>query len=120
VHRGCFVLRAQVGGVGCRWWRIWASCRWAGRTTTLREIAENCEEYLSGHGESPGRWYGAGAAALGQDGIASTEAFRRSFEGRHPETGELPGRAHGKNAVPSWDLVLRPVKDVGCAVRARR
>jgi conjugative relaxase-like TrwC/TraI family protein len=84
----------------------------------LREIAENREEYLSGHGESPGRWYGAAAAELGQDGIASTEAFRRIFEGRHPETGELLGRAHGKNAVPSWDLVLRPVKDVGvlCAL----
>jgi conjugative relaxase-like TrwC/TraI family protein len=79
----------------------------------LREIAENREEYLSGHGESPGRWYGAGATELGQEGIASTEAFRRIFEGRHPETGELLGRAHGKNAVPSWDLVLRPVKDVG-------
>jgi conjugative relaxase-like TrwC/TraI family protein len=78
----------------------------------LREIAENREEYLSGHGESPGRWYGASAAALGQDGIASTEAFRRIFEGCHPETGELLGRPHGKNAVPSWDLVLRPVKDV--------
>ena len=79
----------------------------------LREIAENREEYLSGHGESPGRWYGAGATALGQDGTASTEAFRRSFEGCHPETGELLGRAHGRNAVPSWDLVLRPVKDMG-------
>ena len=50
----------------------------------LREIAEIREEYLSGHGESPGRWYGAGAAALGQDGIASTEAFRRIFEGAPP------------------------------------
>jgi conjugative relaxase-like TrwC/TraI family protein len=79
----------------------------------LREIAENREEYLSGHGESPGRWYGGGAAALGQEGIASTEAFRRIFEGRHPETADLLGRPHGKNAVPSWDLVLRPVKDVG-------
>jgi conjugative relaxase-like TrwC/TraI family protein len=79
----------------------------------VREVAENREEYLSGHGESPGRWYGAGAAALGQQGVTSTEAFRRIFEGCHPETGELLGRAHGRNAVPSWDLVLRPVKDVG-------
>jgi conjugative relaxase-like TrwC/TraI family protein len=79
----------------------------------LREIAENREEYLSGHGESPGRWYGAGASALGQHGEASTEAFKRVFEGRHPATGELLGRAHGKRSVPSWDLVLRPVKDVG-------
>jgi hypothetical protein len=29
-----------------------------------RELAENHEEYLSGHGESPGRWYGAGATTL--------------------------------------------------------
>ena len=79
----------------------------------LREIAENREEYLSGHGESPGRWYGAGAASLGQHGEASTEAFKRIFEGRHPDTGELLGRAHGARSVPSWDLVLRPVKDVG-------
>jgi conjugative relaxase-like TrwC/TraI family protein len=79
----------------------------------VREIAHNREEYLSGHGESPGRWYGAGAAALGQEGTATTEGFKRIFEGRHPDTGELLGRAHGKGAVPSWDLVLRPIKDVG-------
>jgi conjugative relaxase-like TrwC/TraI family protein len=79
----------------------------------VREIAHNREEYLSGHGESPGRWYGAGATALGQEGTATTEGFKRIFEGRHPDTGELLGRAHGKDAVPSWDLVLRPIKDVG-------
>jgi hypothetical protein len=26
-----------------------------------RELATDHEQYLSGHGESPGRWYGAGA-----------------------------------------------------------
>jgi conjugative relaxase-like TrwC/TraI family protein len=79
----------------------------------VREVAHNREEYLSGHGESPGRWYGAGAASLGKQGTASTEAFKRIFEGRHPDTGELLGRAHSKGAVPGWDLVLRPIKDVG-------
>jgi conjugative relaxase-like TrwC/TraI family protein len=77
-----------------------------------REIAQNHEEYLSGHGESPGRWYGAGSASLGQQGEASTEAFRRVFEGCHPETGELLGRAHGRDAVPAFDVVLRPTKSV--------
>jgi conjugative relaxase-like TrwC/TraI family protein len=77
-----------------------------------REIAQNHEEYLSGHGESPGRWYGAGSASLGQSGVAGTEAFRRVFEGRHPETGELLGRPHGRNAVPAFDVVLRPTKSV--------
>jgi Nuclease-related domain len=30
-----------------------------------RELATDHEQYLSGHGESPGRWYGAGASGLG-------------------------------------------------------
>jgi conjugative relaxase-like TrwC/TraI family protein len=78
----------------------------------VREVAGNREEYLSGHGESPGRWLGRGAAALGQEGIASTEAFVRMFHGRHPDTGELLGRPHGERGVPAFDLVLRPTKSV--------
>jgi hypothetical protein len=74
----------------------------------LRELATDHEAYLSGHGESPGRWYGAGAARLGLEGEASSAGFRRMFEGRHPDTGELLGRPHGRNAVPAFDLVLRP------------
>jgi conjugative relaxase-like TrwC/TraI family protein len=77
-----------------------------------REIAHNHEEYLSGHGESPGRWYGQGAAALGQHGEASTEAFEQIFGGRHPDTGELLGRPHGRHAVPAFDVVFRPTKSV--------
>jgi conjugative relaxase-like TrwC/TraI family protein len=34
------------------------------------------------------------------------------FEGRHPTTGELLGRPHGRNAVPGFDVVLRPTKSV--------
>jgi conjugative relaxase-like TrwC/TraI family protein len=77
-----------------------------------RELATDHEEYLSGHGESPGRWYGAGAASLGLEGEASPAGFRRMFEGRHPDTGELLGRPHGRNAVPAFDVVLRPTKSV--------
>jgi conjugative relaxase-like TrwC/TraI family protein len=78
----------------------------------VREVADNREEYLSGHGESPGRWLGRGAAALGQQGTASTEAFVRMFHGRHPDTGELLGRPHGDRGVPAFDVVLRPTKSV--------
>jgi conjugative relaxase-like TrwC/TraI family protein len=67
---------------------------------------------LSGHGESPGRWYGAGATGLGLQGEASLVGFRRMFEGCHPDTGELLGRPHGRNAVPAFDVVLRPTKSV--------
>jgi conjugative relaxase-like TrwC/TraI family protein len=77
-----------------------------------RELATDHEQYLSGHGESPGRWYGAGAATLGLHGEASPAEFQAMFEGRDPTTGELLGRAHGRNAVPAFDVVLRPTKSV--------
>jgi conjugative relaxase-like TrwC/TraI family protein len=77
-----------------------------------REIADDHEAYLSGHGESPGRWYGAGAATLGQHGEASTQAFQRIFQARHPDTGELLGRPHPRNGLPAYDVVFRPVKSV--------
>jgi hypothetical protein len=35
-----------------------------------RELATDLEAYLSGHGESPGRWHGAGASSLGLQGEA--------------------------------------------------
>jgi conjugative relaxase-like TrwC/TraI family protein len=77
-----------------------------------RELATDHEAYLSGHGESPGRWYGAGASSLGLEGEASPGGFQAMFEGCHPTTGELLGRPHGRNAVPGFDVVLRPTKSV--------
>jgi conjugative relaxase-like TrwC/TraI family protein len=77
-----------------------------------RELATDHEQYLSGHGESPGRWYGAGAATLRLQGEASVAGFQAMFEGREPTTGELLGRQHGRNAVPAFDVVLRPTKSV--------
>ena len=77
-----------------------------------RELATDHEQYLSGHGESPGRWYGAGASSLGLQGEASPAGFQAMFEGRDPTTGELLGRPHGRDAVPAFDVVLRPTKSV--------
>jgi conjugative relaxase-like TrwC/TraI family protein len=77
-----------------------------------RELATDHQQYLSGHGESPGRWYGAGASSLGLEGEASVAGFQAMFEGRDPTTGELLGRPHGRNAVPAFDVVLRPTKSV--------
>jgi conjugative relaxase-like TrwC/TraI family protein len=77
-----------------------------------RELATDHEQYLSGHGESPGRWYGASATSLGLQGEASPAGFRAMFEGCDPTTGELLGRPHGRNAVPAFDVVLRPTKSV--------
>ena len=58
-----------------------------------RELATDHEQYLSGYGESPGRWYGAGATSLGLRGEASPAGFQAMFEGRDPTTGELLGRS---------------------------
>jgi conjugative relaxase-like TrwC/TraI family protein len=77
-----------------------------------RELATDHQHYLSGHGESPGRWYGAGASSLGLEGEASPAGFQAMFEGRDPTTGELLGRPHGRNGVPAFDVVLRPTKSV--------
>ncbi|MFL6295090.1 MAG: MobF family relaxase, partial [Actinomycetes bacterium] len=77
-----------------------------------RELATDHEQYLSGHGESRGRWYGAGASSLGLEGEASVAGFQAMFEGRDPTTGELQGRPHGRNAVPAFNVVLRPTKSV--------
>jgi conjugative relaxase-like TrwC/TraI family protein len=77
-----------------------------------RELATDHQAYLSGHGESPGRWYGAGADGLGLEGEASVAEFEAMFEGRDPTTGELLGRPHSRNAVPAFDVVLRPTKSV--------
>jgi conjugative relaxase-like TrwC/TraI family protein len=77
-----------------------------------REIARNREEYLSGHGESPGVFHGGSARALGLDGECSPEAFKRLFAWQDPRTGAQLGRAPRQDAMPAWDLVFRPHKDV--------
>jgi hypothetical protein len=66
-----------------------------------RELATDHQAYLSGYGESPGRWYGAAASSPGLQGEASVAGFQRMFEGRNPDTGEFLGRPHGKGAVPA-------------------
>jgi conjugative relaxase-like TrwC/TraI family protein len=112
MHHGC-VAGANDGGEGSG--RVVADIAKlsVGREGYYtRELATDHEQYLSGHGGSPGRWYGAGASRLGLEGEASVAGFQAMFEGRHPATGELLGRPHGRNAVPGFDVVLRPTKSV--------
>src|SRR6266508_4511804 len=45
-------------------------------------------------------------------GECSPEAFKRLFAWQDPRTGEQLGRAPRQDAMPAWDLVLRPHKDV--------
>jgi conjugative relaxase-like TrwC/TraI family protein len=61
----------------------------------LDQIARNREEYFSGHGESPGRFVGATAAAAGLEGGASPDQVRAMFQGLDPATGE-------ERCAPLW------------------
>ncbi len=88
------------------------SWRWGREDYYTREIARNREEYLSGHGESPGVFHGGSARALGLEGECSPEGFKRLFAWQDPRTGAQLGRAPRQDAMPAWDLVLRPHKDV--------
>ena len=112
MHHGC-VAGANEGGEGAAGVVADIAKLSVGREEYYtRELATDHQAYLSGHGESPGRWYGAGAGSLGLQGEASRGGFQAMFEGRDPTTGELLGRPHGRNAVPAFDLVLRPTKSV--------
>ena len=78
----------------------------------VREVARDHEEYLSGHGESPGNSWAPAVRRWASRGVCSEQEFRRLFAWQHPDTGEQLGRAPRSDAMPAWDLVLRPVKDV--------
>jgi conjugative relaxase-like TrwC/TraI family protein len=80
-------------------------------------VASGLDDYLSGHGEAPGRWEGAGAKAAGLSGEATSEQIALLFESEnplHPLTGEPLGRpykvANGVDKVLGWDLTLSPPK----------
>jgi hypothetical protein len=97
---------------GCVWWRQRGEEGSGGVVADIakltvgreayytRELATDHEQYLSGHGESPGRWYGAGATSLGLGGEASPAGFQAMFEGRHPTTSELLGRPRVATPCP--------------------
>src|SRR6266508_779049 len=112
MHQGCVCWRQRWRGGSGRVVADVAKLAVGREEYYTRELAADHEAYLSGHGESPGQWYGRGSAVLGLEGEASVGGFRRMFEGRHPHTGELVGRPHGKGAVPAFDVVLRPTKSV--------
>jgi conjugative relaxase-like TrwC/TraI family protein len=111
MHQGALLAPSKVGGSGGVVADI-AKLSVGREAYYTRELATDHEQYLSGHGESPGRWYGAATSSLGLQGEASVAGFQAMFEGRDPTTGELLGRLHGRNAVPAFDVVLRPTKSV--------
>ena len=76
MHQGC-VAGASAGGEGSGGVVADIAKLTVGREAYYtRELATDHEQYLSGHGESPGRWYGAGATSLGLQGEASPAGSR--------------------------------------------
>ena len=64
----------------------------------LREVARDASEYYLREGEAPGRWWGAGATALGLGGEVDAGALRDLFAGKHPGTGAYLISARGSSA----------------------
>jgi hypothetical protein len=86
-----------------------------------RELATDDEQYLSGHGESPARWYGACRYQPWAGGRSIAGGFRQMFEGRRPDSGEPLGRPHGRNAVPAFAWCRgRPRATRSCTAWAAR
>jgi hypothetical protein len=65
-----------------------------------RELATDQEQYLSGHGESPRRWYGAGATSLG------LAKHRRRASGRCSRAAAPTATRSGPSTpTPMWCAV---------------
>ena len=79
----------------------------------LREaVADQRIEYYTARGESPGRWHGRGAEALGLTGEVTDADFAAVLAGRHPRTGENLGRHWGTQRVVAFDMAMSAPKDV--------
>ncbi len=63
-------------------------------------------------GESPGRWTGAGSAALGVTGAVEAQPFTEVLEGRHPTTGRRLRAPRGDRSVSGYDLTFCAPKSV--------
>jgi hypothetical protein len=65
-----------------------------------RELATDHEQYLSGHGESPGRWYGQGAASLGLEGEASPAGSGACSRAATPPPGSSSAERTARGPCP--------------------
>ena len=77
-----------------------------------RQVAQGRDDYYSGRGESPGRWTGAGAEAIGVGGRVDDAGFMALMEGRDPGTGERLKRVGGRSKVAAFDLTFSAPKSV--------
>lgn len=80
-------------------------------------VAKGLDDYLSGAGEAPGVWAGAGTAFESVVGLVGADQMQRLFEPAdpcHPVTGNPLGASYavrdGVDKVSGWDLTLSAPK----------
>jgi conjugative relaxase-like TrwC/TraI family protein len=66
------------------------------------------EDYYTGRGEAPGRWFGALAPDLGLESVVEPADLTALLEHRNPATGEKLNQAR----MPGFDLTFRAPKSV--------
>jgi len=69
-------------------------------------------DYYLDPDEPPGRWWGAGMAALGLDGEVTPDELRALLVGRHPVTGAKLGRGFGDASARGFDATFSAPKSV--------
>ena len=67
---------------------------------------------LSGRGEAPGRWVGAGCGGIGVSGRVDRDGFMRAVHGCDPRTRERLRPEHGRTKVAAFDLTFSAPKSV--------
>jgi conjugative relaxase-like TrwC/TraI family protein len=77
-----------------------------------QQVARGLEDYLSGRGESPGRWIGVGCDDLGVVGQVDREGFMRAMAGCDPRTGALLRPPRARSKVAGFDLTFSAPKSV--------
>ena len=78
------------------------------------QVAAGVEDYYAGRGESPGRWRGAGASALGLGtrGTVKRHEFMRLMGGCHPADGSVLRPMGARSTVAGFDLTFSAPKSV--------
>jgi conjugative relaxase-like TrwC/TraI family protein len=78
------------------------------------QVAAGAEDYYAGRGESPGRWRGAGARALGlsERAVVDRAGFMAVMAGRDPVGGGVLREMGVRSTVSGFDLTFSAPKSV--------
>jgi conjugative relaxase-like TrwC/TraI family protein len=77
-----------------------------------QQVAQGLEDYLSGRGESPGRWIGGGCGGVAVSGEVDRGAFMRAMAGCDPRTGAPLRAPNARTKVAAFDLTFSAPKSV--------